>query len=81
MSESTFELVCEFLYTYAGVCCTYADVYAYAESDSEDLLVLTKQRFRECGKANAYSANIEFHFNAHGEDFGERKAPTENSNR
>jgi hypothetical protein len=30
-------------------------------------LVLSKQRFRECGKANAYSANIEFNVSAHGE--------------
>jgi hypothetical protein len=50
-------------------------------SGSARFTCLTKQRFRECGKANAYSANIEFHFNAHGEDFRERKAPTENSNR
>ncbi len=42
---------------------------------------MTKRRFRECAKANAHSANIEFHVSADGEDFRERKAPTENSNR
>ena len=40
---------------------------------------MTKQRFRECGKANVYSANIEFNVSAHGEHIRERKAPTENS--
>ena len=45
------------------------------------LLVLTKQRFRECGKANAYSANIEFNVSAHSSTSVKRKAPTENSNR
>ncbi len=44
------------------------------------LLVLAKERFRECGKTNAYSANIEFNVSAHGEHIRERKAPTENSN-
>ena len=44
------------------------------------LLVLAKKRFRECGKTNAYSANIEFNVSAHGEHIRERKAPTENSN-
>ena len=44
------------------------------------LLVLTKPRFRECGKANTYSANIEFNVSAHGEHIRERRAPTENSN-
>jgi hypothetical protein len=45
------------------------------------LLVLTKQRFRECGKTSAYSANIEFNVIAHGEHIREMKAPTENSNK
>jgi len=45
------------------------------------LLVLAKKQFRECGKTNAYSANIEFNVSAHGEHIRERKAPTENSNR
>ena len=45
------------------------------------LLVLDKKQFRECGKTNAYSANIEFNVSAHGEHIRERKAPTENSNR
>ena len=45
------------------------------------LLVLAKKQFRECGKTNAYSANIEFNVSAHGEHVRERKAPTENSNR
>ncbi len=45
------------------------------------LLVLAKKQFRECGKTNAYSANIEFNVSAHGEHTRERKAPTENSNR
>ncbi len=45
------------------------------------LLVLAKERFRECGKTNAYSANIEFNVSAHGEHIRERKAPTENSNK
>ena len=31
------------------------------------LLVLAKKRFRECGKTNTYSANIEFNVSAHGE--------------
>ena len=44
------------------------------------LLVLAKKQFRECGKTNAYSANIEFNVSAHGEHIRERKAPTENSN-
>jgi hypothetical protein len=39
-----------------------------------------KAAFRECGKANAYSANIEYNVSAHGEQIRERKAPTENSN-
>jgi hypothetical protein len=42
---------------------------------------LTKQRFRECGKANAYSTNIEFNVSAHGEHIRERRAPTENSDK
>ena len=42
------------------------------------LLVLAKKQFRECGKTNAYSANIEFNVSAHGEHIRERKAPTEN---
>jgi len=45
------------------------------------LLVLAKKQFRECGKTNAYSANIEFNVSAHGEHIRERKAPTENSNK
>jgi len=45
------------------------------------LLVLAKKQFRECGKTNAYSGNIEFNVSAHGEHIRERKAPTENSNR
>ncbi len=44
------------------------------------LLVLAKERFRECGQTNVYSANIEFNVSAHGEHIRERKAPTENSN-
>jgi hypothetical protein len=46
----------------------------------QGLLVMTKQRFRECGKANAYSASIEFSVSTHGEYIHGRKAPTENSN-
>jgi hypothetical protein len=45
------------------------------------LLVLAKHLFPECGKENAYSANIEFGVSAHGEHIRDRKAPTENSNR
>jgi hypothetical protein len=41
------------------------------------LLVLAKERFRECGKVNAYSAHIEFNVRAHGEHIRERKAPTD----
>jgi hypothetical protein len=41
---------------------------------------LAKLRFRECGKANAYSANSDFTVSAHGEHIRGRKAPTENSN-
>ncbi len=46
----------------------------------QGLLVMTKQRFRECGKANAYSASIEFSVSTHGEHIHGRKAPMENSN-
>ncbi len=41
---------------------------------------MTTLRFRECGKVNAYSANIEFTVSVHGEHIRGRKAPTENSN-